>query len=48
MRGELVTHRQLLTQVWGAEYTGSPQYLHVLINHLRRKISWTRSGPAIS
>lgn len=36
--GRVVTHRQLLTQVWGAEYTGSPQYLHVLINHLRRKI----------
>jgi two-component system KDP operon response regulator KdpE len=36
--GRVLTHRQLLTEVWGAEYTGSPQYLHVLINHLRRKI----------
>ncbi len=36
--GRVVTHRTLLTAVWGAEYTGSPQYLHVLINHLRRKI----------
>lgn len=36
--GRVVTHRTLLTTVWGAEYTGSPQYLHVLINHLRRKI----------
>lgn len=36
--GGVVTHRQLLTQVWGAESATETQYLRVYMNYLRRKI----------
>jgi two-component system KDP operon response regulator KdpE len=36
--GKVVTHRMLLAEVWGPEYTQETQYLRVFINRLRRKI----------
>jgi len=36
--GRVVTHRQLLTEVWGAEYTEDAQYLRVYMGYLRRKL----------
>src|SRR5438105_841846 len=33
-----LTHRQLLTQIWGPEATQETQYLHVFIRQLRRKL----------
>jgi len=33
-----LTHRQLLTQIWGPESTHETQYLHVFIRQLRRKL----------
>jgi len=36
--GKVVTHRQLLTEVWGSEYTEDSQYLRVYMGYLRRKI----------
>ncbi len=36
--GKVVTHRLLLAEVWGPEYSGETQYLRVFINRLRRKI----------
>jgi two-component system, OmpR family, KDP operon response regulator KdpE len=33
-----LTHRQLLTQIWGPESTTETQYLHVFIRQLRRKL----------
>lgn len=33
-----LTHRQLLTQIWGPEATTETQYLHVFIRQLRRKL----------
>jgi two-component system KDP operon response regulator KdpE len=36
--GRIVTHRQLLAEVWGPEYDAETQYLWVFINRLRRKI----------
>ncbi len=41
--GKVVTHRLLLSEVWGPEYGGETQYLRVFINRLRRKIE---SDPA--
>jgi two-component system KDP operon response regulator KdpE len=38
-----LTHRQLLTQIWGPESTTETQYLHVFIRQLRRKLE---SDPA--
>lgn len=36
--GKVVTHRQLLTQVWGADYAEETQYLRVYVGSLRKKI----------
>ena len=34
----VITHRQLLTRIWGAEYAEDTQLLRVHIGHLRQKI----------
>lgn len=41
----LVTHRQLLSDVWGPDYHDETGYLRVHINHLRRKLEPTPSQP---
>jgi two-component system KDP operon response regulator KdpE len=35
--GKVVTHRQILTAVWGAAHADDTQYLRVCIAHLRQK-----------
>jgi len=42
-RGKVLTHRQLLREVWGAAHVESPQYLRIYMRALRRKIE---SDPA--
>jgi two-component system KDP operon response regulator KdpE len=37
-RGDLVTHRQLLTEVWGPDHLADIHYLRVYMAHLRRKL----------
>jgi two-component system KDP operon response regulator KdpE len=37
-RGKVVTHRQLLNEVWGAAHVESPQYLRIYMRALREKI----------
>jgi two-component system, OmpR family, KDP operon response regulator KdpE len=44
---KVVTHRLLLTQVWGPQYEGDTQYLRVFINRLRRKIEPDPTHPRI-
>lgn len=39
--GRVMTHRQLLTAVWGPAHTTDLQYLRVYVGHLRQKL-----GPA--
>ena len=34
----IVTHDELLTQVWGQEYRGSNHYLHTYLGRLRKKL----------
>ena len=34
----IVTHDELITQVWGAEYQGSNHYLHNYLGRLRKKL----------
>lgn len=34
----IVTHDELLAQVWGAEYRGSNHYLHTYLGRLRKKL----------
>lgn len=40
--GRVVTHRQILTAVWGPAHAGDFQYLRVFIGQLRQKL--TRTG----
>jgi two-component system KDP operon response regulator KdpE len=44
-RGKLVTQRQLLSAVWGPEYTRETHYLRVHVAHLRAKLERDPSRP---
>jgi two-component system, OmpR family, KDP operon response regulator KdpE len=44
-RGRLVTHRQLLREVWGPEYGEETHYLRVHIAHIRAKLETDPSRP---
>jgi two-component system, OmpR family, KDP operon response regulator KdpE len=44
-RGRLMTHRTLLTEVWGPEYADGTQVLRAHITNLRRKIEPDRDRP---
>ena len=41
----VVTHRQLLSEVWGAEYCEDTQLLRVHVGHLRQKVEENPSRP---
>ncbi|MDO8715588.1 MAG: response regulator transcription factor [Dehalococcoidales bacterium] len=43
--GKALTNRYLLHKVWGPEYSGERQYLHVYIGRLRAKIEPTPENP---
>ncbi len=43
--GKVLTHRQLLKQVWGASYENEMHILRVNISNLRRKIEPDPSRP---
>ena len=43
--GKLVTHRQLLREVWGPEYVDETHYLRVHIAHIRAKLEPDASSP---
>lgn len=43
----VVTHRQLLTSVWGAEYMQETQLLRVHVGHLRQKIEDNPTRPRL-
>ncbi len=43
--GKVVTHRLLLTEVWGPSYKDETHYLRVFINRLRAKIEDDPSHP---
>jgi two-component system KDP operon response regulator KdpE len=44
---KLVTHRQLLREVWGPEYTNETHYLRVHVAHIRAKIEADASRPRL-
>lgn len=35
---KVLTHKQILSEVWGAAYVRQPQYLRVFMGHLRHKL----------
>lgn len=41
----VITHRTLLSQVWGGDYTEQTEYLRVFIGNLRKKIEPVPSKP---
>lgn len=43
--GKVLTFQQILTNVWGDEYKGSIDYVHVYISHLRSKIEENTKSP---
>ena len=43
--GRVVTHRQLLTDVWGAEFTEHTHYLRLYMGQLRAKIERSPAEP---
>ena len=43
--GKVLTHQQLLKEVWGFSYINQTQYLHVFIGQLRKKIEDNPSQP---
>jgi two-component system, OmpR family, KDP operon response regulator KdpE len=43
--GRLVTHRQLLREVWGPAYESETHYLRVHVTHIRSKIEPDSSDP---
>jgi len=44
-RGKVVTHSQLLKEVWGPAYTGQNPYLRIFILNLRRKLEADPTRP---
>jgi two-component system KDP operon response regulator KdpE len=46
-RGKVLTHRQLLREVWGAAHVESPQYLRIYMRTLRRKIEIDPARPKL-
>jgi two-component system KDP operon response regulator KdpE len=45
--GRVVTHRQILTAVWGPAHTEDLQYLRVFIGQLRQKIQRSPQSPEL-
>jgi DNA-binding response OmpR family regulator len=43
--GKVLTFEQILTRVWGNQYGGSPEYVHVYISQLRNKIEENPKQP---
>jgi two-component system KDP operon response regulator KdpE len=43
--GQLLTHQQLLREVWGESYTEQTHYLRVVIGHLRQKLGDDSTRP---
>ena len=45
--GRVITHRQLLTRVWGPAHAEDIQYLRVFVGQLRQKIERDPSAPSL-
>src|SRR5262249_35918809 len=45
--GKVLTHRQLLTEVWGPKAVNQNHYLRVYIAHLREKVEDDASEPKL-
>jgi len=46
-RGKMLTHRQLLAEVWGPAHSDDMQYLRVYIGQIREKLETNPSSPQL-
>jgi two-component system KDP operon response regulator KdpE len=46
-QGRIVTRERLLRAVWGLAYTDAPEYIHVYVGRLRRKLAQAGAGPVV-
>jgi two-component system, OmpR family, KDP operon response regulator KdpE len=46
-RGKMLTHRQILHEVWGPAHSGDTQYLRVFIGQIREKIEVDPAAPKL-
>ncbi|CAN5512689.1 response regulator transcription factor [soil metagenome] len=44
-RGKVVTHRSILTAIWGGNFTEQTEYLRVFVGQLRKKVEKDPSQP---
>lgn len=44
-RGKILTHKQILKDIWGAAHVDNMQYLRVYVSHLRDKIELDPANP---
>jgi two-component system KDP operon response regulator KdpE len=44
-QGRVVTHRQLLKEVWGGQHTEDSHYLRIYMGHLRQKLEADPAQP---
>ncbi len=44
-RGKVITHRSILTAIWGGNFTEQTEYLRVFVGQLRKKIELDPSQP---
>jgi two-component system KDP operon response regulator KdpE len=44
-RGRVITHRAILSAVWGGNFTQQPEYLRVFFGQLRKKIEVNPANP---
>lgn len=44
--GKVLTHRELLREVWGPSHVDSPHYLRIYMSNLRRKLEHDPAQPA--
>jgi two-component system KDP operon response regulator KdpE len=45
-QGKVITHRELLREIWGSEYGDEREYLRVFISQIRKKVEEDPSRPA--
>lgn len=45
--GKVLTHRQIMTAVWGPAHTEDTQYLRVYVGHLRQKLEESPDDPQL-
>jgi two-component system KDP operon response regulator KdpE len=43
--GKVITHRALLSAIWGPNSVEQPEYLRVFVGHLRKKLEPSEAGP---